>query len=93
MKSKSDVRPIHFSFHATVKTQFNACIKIIRSDNAPEFNMPNFFSAHGILHQKSCAYTPQQNSVVERKHQHILSIARALKIQSNLPISYWVNAF
>ena len=72
-----------------VKTQFNACIKIIRSDNAPEFNMPDFFSAHGILHQRSYAYTPEQNSVVERKHQRILSIARALKIQSNLPISYW----
>ena len=80
LKSKSDVIPILLSFHVMIKTQFYACIKIIRSNNAPEFNMPDFFSAHGILHQRSCAYTPQQNSVVERKHQHILSIARALKI-------------
>ena len=79
-KSKSDDKSVLLSFSAMVKTQFNACIKIIRLENAPKFNMPDFFSAHGILDQKSCAYTPQQNSVVERKHQHILSIARALKI-------------
>ena len=71
-----------------VYTKFNTGIKVIRSNNAFEFSLPDFYSAHGIVHQKSCAYTPQQNSVVEIKHQNFLNVARSLKIQPNLPSAY-----
>ena len=88
MKSKSDVRPLFQSFYTMFATQFSQNIKSIRTDNAKEFDMSDFLNSHGIIHQHSCVYTPQQNSVVERKHQHLLSITRALQIQSQVPLQF-----
>ena len=80
MKAKSNVKHLLISFYNMVYTQFDIGIKVIRSDNAFEFSLPNFYNAHGIVHQKTSAYTPQQNSIVERKHQHLLNVARSLKL-------------
>ena len=90
MKAKSEVKALIVSFYNMLLTQFNVKIKCFRSDNALEFKLSNFYSTTDVIHQTSCVYIPQQNSVVERKHQHILSIGRALQIQSNLPLSFLV---
>lgn len=80
------------AFVIFVENQFNTHIQIIRSDNGLEFTnieANQFFQSKGIIHQKSCPYTPQQNGVVEWKHKYMLETARALLFQSQLPIKYW----
>lgn len=89
MRNKSDVHSIFLAFIKYVQTQYQSVIKKIRSDNALELAFSQLITDLGIVHQYSCAYTPQQNSVVERKHQHLLNVARALLFQSQVPLAYW----
>ncbi|CAN1785707.1 Retrovirus-related Pol polyprotein from transposon TNT 1-94 [Linum perenne] len=89
LKAKSEARPSLQSFCTYVSTQFNGSVKRIRSDQGREFTMIDFYQKKGIFHEMSCVETPQQNSKVERRHQQILNIARALKFQANLPITFW----
>lgn len=92
MHSKIDVIRLLKQFFALVVTQFSAQVKSIRTYNAADFfkaDCRDFFSSHGVIHFSSCPYTPQQNGVVERKHRHILEIARALRFQSSLPLKFW----
>ncbi|KAJ9551410.1 hypothetical protein OSB04_015455 [Centaurea solstitialis] len=90
---------VHRQFHSHVSQIkygsgpiFLPHLQTIRSDNGTEFlstKIQNFFKSHGIIHQRSCVHTPQQNGVVERKHRHLLNVARALRFQAHLPVSFW----
>lgn len=78
------------SFLTLIENQYNVIVKAIRSDNAPELKFTDLLNSKGIVHHFSCVDTPQHNSVVERKHQHLLNVVRALFFQSNVPLCYWV---
>jgi len=92
MNDKSEASQLIQNFCQIINTQFGVKIKTIRSDNGREFtsgSMQKFYNDNGIVHQRSCVDTPQQNGRVERKHRHILNVARALRFQANLPIEFW----
>jgi hypothetical protein len=87
---KTEVSKYLYQFLAMVERQFCTQVKIIRSDNGTEFTcMKQNFRDCGIIHETSCVGTPQQNGRVERKHRHILNVARALRFQAQLPIEFW----
>lgn len=78
-------------FYAYVSVQFKTSIKCFRSDNGGEFlnyTLSSFFTSHGILHQTTSSYTPQQNGRVERRHRTLLEMTRALKIQYSIPARF-----
>lgn len=92
LSSKELVCSILEAFIHMVKNQFLKDIKCFRTDNGSEFinrRVRQLFFNHGIIHQRTCIYTPQQNGIVERRHRTLLESARAMMFQSSLPLKFW----
>lgn len=80
------------TFILQIENQFHTTIKVIRSDNGTEIIQDqclSLFMNKGILNQNSIVGRPQQNGRVERKHRHLLEVARALKLHAKLPSKFW----
>ena len=92
LKFRTDLVVVMNNFLNYVHTQFDAKVLFVRSNNANgliEGDMKELFLHRGIHHQTSCARTPQQNNVVERKHRHLLETARAIFLHSKVPDQFW----
>ena len=92
METRAELFSIFQKFHAKIRTQFNTSIRILRIDNAKEYfsmSFSSFMFSHGILHQSSCAYTPQQNGVIECKNRHLVETARTLLLHHKVPQRFW----
>ncbi|XP_016548888.2 uncharacterized protein LOC107848624 isoform X1 [Capsicum annuum] len=92
LKFKSDVLIMLRQFFKMVHTQFKAVVQVVRTYNGGEFvgsHLQTFFKDLGIIHHRTCVYTPQQNGVAERKHRHLLEVARALRFQAHILLSFW----
>lgn len=73
LKTKSDVKTIFPQFKALVENRFQSKIKTLYSDNGGEYvGLKSFLTQHGISHFTTAPNTPQQNSVSERRHRHLV---------------------
>jgi hypothetical protein len=89
IKTKSKV-PSHVkNFIQLIYNHHNITPKFIRSTMDLNFSFLSFMLQNGLFIKKSCDKTPQQNGRVERKHQHILNVARELLYTSKLPNIFW----
>jgi hypothetical protein len=57
--------------------------------NTPLVLLPLIYLIKDIIHQTSCAHTPQQNGVAERKNRHLLDVVRCLLIHMHVPKHFW----
>lgn len=86
------MQQLFYNYVRMMQTQFGRMIKVLRIDYGSEFlnfRFKQMLDSMGILHQKSCLYTPQQNGIVERKHRTLLDSAQAVIFQSSLPDEFW----
>jgi hypothetical protein len=92
MCHKSETQSLLQSFIHLVENQFSTKVKILRSDNDPEFGICSFYLDKGIVHQTSCVATLQQNGVVEHKHRHLFNVSQSLLFQAHLSIEFQEDA-
>lgn len=96
MKFKHEVFDNFKQFKSLVENAFSTKIKSFQSDGGGEYTkrvFQNFLTTHGISFRSSCPDHPEQNGIAERKHRHIVETGLALLAQSNIPSSFWVEAF
>ncbi|RVW65300.1 Retrovirus-related Pol polyprotein from transposon TNT 1-94 [Vitis vinifera] len=95
LRSKSEVFRTFTEFLAYVDNQFSTSIKTLRTDSDGEYlstEFQAFLASKGIIHQRSCPSTPQQNGVAERKNRRLLDVVRTLLLESSVPSMFWVEA-
>jgi hypothetical protein len=95
LQEKSQTQETLKRFLRRAQNEFGLRIKKIRSDNGTEFKhsqIEGFLEEDGIKHEFSSPYTPQQNSVVERKNRTLLDLARTMLDEYKTPDRFWVEA-
>jgi hypothetical protein len=95
MRRKNEVLTHFQNLVAMIRNIFKTSIQYLQSDNGTEYvnhAFSQFCSSLGIQQRFSCPYTPQQNGLAERKHQHIATMTRSLLLTSGAPQTLWVEA-
>ncbi len=70
-------------------------LKALRTDNGGEYlsnAFKSYLQQHGIQHQLTVTYTPQQNGVAERMNRTLVDCVRSLLQTAKLEKKFWAEA-
>jgi transposase InsO family protein len=95
MKAKSEVLSKFKIFKAAMENATGKTIKRLRSDNGGEYTGRQFkayLNHHGIKHEKTVPYTPQQNGLAERMNRSLVEMARCMMYHEDVDKKWWEEA-
>ena len=95
LRHKRDTFDSFQKFAKQIQNEKGVSIVSLRTDHGTEFqnaNFLNFCEEHGISHNFSAPYTPQQNGVVERKNRTLQEMTRSMLNESGIAEYFWAEA-
>jgi len=95
IKHKDEVFDVFKKFKTLVENQSEKKIKILRTYGGGKYTsrmFEEFCVNHGIDHEVTAPYTPQDNGIAERRNKSILDMARCMLKQRSMPNSLWGEA-
>ncbi|OXV09936.1 hypothetical protein Egran_02301 [Elaphomyces granulatus] len=92
--SKADTVKTIKAFYAFVETQYNTKIRIFKRDGERTLGKAykKWIRKKGIKEEISAPYTPEQNGAAERSGGVLITKARAMRIEAQLPEELWPEA-
>lgn len=95
LENKYQVHEKLSEFLLVCKNQLKKNVKVVRSDNGTEIKnrkIKELLISHGIEHQITVAYSPQQLGRVEREMRTIMEATRTMLLSANLEKKFWAEA-
>ena len=95
LKNKCECYSKFLEFQRTAERETGRKVRILRSDRGGEY-LASYFQQHvkkhGIQHQLTVAYTPQQNGVAERLNRTLVELVRSMLHHKHLENKFWAEA-
>ncbi|KAG6528166.1 hypothetical protein ZIOFF_010316 [Zingiber officinale] len=95
LKEKSQAFQAFKDFKVEVENYTGLRIKTLRTDCGGEYisnEAKKYFREHGIRHELTARFTPQQNGVSEKKNRTIVECMRCMLKRKNLQTEFWAEA-
>jgi hypothetical protein len=92
-KERRELRELFQVFKARVEAETSLKIKKVRCDNAPEYrSLEKAIATTGVQFEFTTPYTPEQNGISERLNRSLITVARAILQDAQLPTKFWAEA-